>query len=66
MLWPLLNFALMNDLDSARVETRRLTEKLEFFRSERKEQYKDNSLAFYLNAHIWEANRDWDSALIGF
>ena len=42
------------------------TEKLEYFRSEKKQQYKDNSLAFYLNAHIWEANRDWDSALLDY
>lgn len=61
-----INFALMNDLESARVETKRLTEKLEYFRGEKKQQYKDNSLAFWLNGHIWEANRDWDSALIDF
>lgn len=61
-----LNYTLMGNLESARVETRRLTDKLNYFRSEKKLKYAENPFMYYLNGHIWEANKDWDSAYIDF
>lgn len=61
-----INYTLMGDLESARVETRRLTEKLNYFKTEKKLEYAQNPFMYYLNAHIWEANKDWDSAFIDF
>ncbi len=61
-----INFALNGQLDSARVETRRLTNKIDFFRTEKKLDYAESPFLYYLNGHIWEANGDWDSAFIDF
>src|SRR5690606_4792390 len=61
-----INYLMLGDLEAANVETRRLNEKLNYYRIEEKKPYEQNSFAFYLNAHIWEANRNWDSAYIDF
>jgi hypothetical protein len=61
-----INYVLMGDLESAQVETRRSVEKLNYFRLEQKKEYQENSFVHYLNGHIWEANRNFDSALIDF
>lgn len=61
-----INYLMLGDLEAANVETRRLNEKLNYYRLEEKKPYEQNSFAFYLNGHIWEANRNWDSAYIDF
>lgn len=61
-----LNFLMKNDLDGALVEARRVNEILQRFRDESKRKYEQSSLAFYLSAMIWEANRDWDDAYIAY
>jgi uncharacterized protein len=61
-----INYLMLGDLESANVETRRLNEKLNYYRIEEKKPYEQVSFAFYLNAHIWESNRNWDSAFIDF
>jgi len=61
-----INYALIGDIESAMVETRRLTEKLNYYRMEQKREYDDNAFVRYLNAHMWEASRNYDSAYIDF
>ena len=61
-----LNYLMQNDLEAANVETRRLVERLNYYRLEQKKPYEQNPFALYLNGHIWEANRNWDSAYIDF
>ncbi len=61
-----LNYLSLNDLEGANVETRRLIDRLNYYRIEEKKPYEQNPFAFYLNGHIWEANRNWDSAYIDF
>jgi hypothetical protein len=61
-----INYLLLHDLESAGVETRRLTDKLKYYIQEEKKPYEQNPFAIYLNGHIWEANKNYDSALIDF
>lgn len=61
-----LNYLAMGDLEGANVETRRLNEKLNYYRLEEKKPYEQNPFAFYISGHIWEANKNWDSAFIDF
>lgn len=61
-----LNYLSMGDLEGANVETRRLNEKLNYYRLEEKKPYEQNPFAFYISGHIWEANKNWDSAYIDF
>lgn len=61
-----INFLMMNDLESALVEVRRLNNKLHLYRSEAKRPYEQNPFAFYLGAVIWEADRKYDDAYIAY
>ena len=61
-----INFLSFNDMEGALVETRRLNEKLDYYRIEGKKPYEQSELAFYLSAMIWEADRKWDDAYIDF
>lgn len=61
-----INFLMQNDLDGALVETRRINEKLEYYRTEEKKNYEQNVFAIYLSALIWEADRKWDDAYIAY
>ncbi|MCB0340891.1 MAG: hypothetical protein H6626_10600 [Pseudobdellovibrionaceae bacterium] len=61
-----LNFLELKDYDSALVETRRINEKIDYFRREGKKSYSRSVFAVYLGALIWEHNRDWDDAYIAF
>lgn len=61
-----INFLCLGDLDSAMVEVRRLNEKLRRFRLEAKRKFTDNALALYLSAIIYEANKNWDDAVIAY
>lgn len=61
-----LNFVMLHDRESALVEVRRLNEKLEYFRIEEKKEYDKNTMAMYLSAMLWEADRNWDSAYIDY
>jgi hypothetical protein len=61
-----VNFLMVDNLDSALVETRRINEKLEHYRVDAKRPYEQNPFAFYLSALIWEADRKWDDAYIDF
>jgi len=61
-----VNFLMMGQLDEARVEARKLNDKLYKFRYEGKKNYDQNPFAFYLSALIEEAQRDWDTAYIDF
>lgn len=61
-----VNFLMLNKLEEAQVECRKLNDKLYKYKFEGKKNYQQNPFAFYLSAMIWEANRDWDSAYIDF
>lgn len=61
-----INYLMMDDTEGANVETRKLNEKLSFYRRELEKEYQQNAFAVYMNALIWEANRNWDSAYIDF
>lgn len=61
-----INFLMMNNLESALVEVRRLNEKLNRFRLEAKRKFDKNAFALYLAAMIWEADGKWDDAYISY
>lgn len=61
-----INFLMLNQQEEARVECRKLNDKLYKYKFEGKKNYTQNPFAFYLSALIWEANKDWDSAYIDF
>lgn len=61
-----INFLMQGKYEEARVECRKLNDKLYKFRYEGKKNYKQNPFAFYLSAMIWEQARDWDTAYIDF
>lgn len=61
-----INFLAMNDRDAARVETRKINEKLYKYKFEAKRDFNQDPFAYYLSATIWEANREYDDALIDY
>jgi hypothetical protein len=61
-----INYLMLNNLDDAMVEARKLNDKLYKFRFEGKKNYEQNPFAFYLNALIEEQEKDVDSAYIDF
>lgn len=61
-----INFLMVDDLEAAMVETRRMNEKLYRYRFEAKRPYEQNPFAFYLAALIREETKDWDGAYIDF
>lgn len=61
-----INYLMMNDLDGALVEVRRLNEKLYKFKYEAKKDYEQNPFGFYLSAIIWEADHRYDDAYIDY
>ena len=61
-----INYLMQGKYEDARVECRKLNDKLYKFRFEGKRNYEQNPFAFYLSAMIWEADRDWDTAYIDY
>lgn len=61
-----INFLMQGKLDEARVEARKLNDKLYKFRYEGKKNYDQNPFAFYISALIEEAQKDWDTAYIDY
>jgi hypothetical protein len=61
-----INYLMLNDLESAMVEVRRLNEKLTRFRLEAKRKFTDNAFALYLSGIIYEASKQWDDAYIAY
>lgn len=61
-----INYVMLNDLDGALVEVRRLNNKLVLYKNEAKKNYEQNPFAFYLSAIIWEADRKYDDAYIAY
>jgi hypothetical protein len=57
---------MLNDLDNALIEARRLNEKLQKFRIDGGKNYEQNSFAKYLSAILWEADGKWDDAFIAY
>ena len=61
-----INYLMEGKLEDARVECRKLNDKLYKYRYEGKKNYQQNPFAFYLSALTWETNADWDTAYIDF
>lgn len=61
-----INFTLEKNLDGARVEARKLNNKLYKYRYEAKRKYEQNPFAFYLSAVLWEDDKNYDSAYIDY
>ncbi len=61
-----INYLMMNQLDDALVEVRRVNEKLYKFKYEAKKNYEQNPYASYLAAMIWEADGRYDDAYIDY
>jgi len=61
-----VNYLEMNDLDEALVEVRDLNTMLYKFKYEAKKNYDQNPFAFYLAALIYEADHQYDDALISY
>lgn len=61
-----INYLMEHKPEDARVETRKLNDKLYKFRYEGKKNYDQNPFAFYLSALIEESQKEWDDAYIDF
>ncbi|MBX7232719.1 MAG: hypothetical protein K1X29_11615 [Bdellovibrionales bacterium] len=61
-----INYLMLNNLEDAQVETRKLNDKLYKYRFEAKRDYQQNPFAFYLSAMIWESSGKWDDAYIDY
>ncbi len=61
-----INFVMLDNLESALVEVRRLNNKLHLYKTEAKRDYEQNPFAYYLSAIIWEADRKYDDAYIAY
>jgi hypothetical protein len=61
-----INYLELGEFEDARVESRKLNEKLYNYRYQAKRDYEQNPFAFYISALTWEENGNWDSAYIDF
>jgi hypothetical protein len=61
-----INYLMMNQLDDALVEVRRVNEKLYKFKYEAKKNYEQSPYASYLSAMIWEADGRFDDSYIDY
>ncbi len=61
-----INYLMMNQLDDALVEVRRVNEKLYKFKYEAKRNYEQSAYASYLSAVIWEADGRFDDSYIDY
>ncbi len=61
-----INYLMMNELDDALVEVRRVNEKLYRFKTEAKRDYEQSPYASYLAGLIWEASGKFDDSYIDY
>ncbi len=61
-----IDYLMLADYEGALVETRRVNEKLDHYRTDAKRDYEQNVFAHYLSAMIWEHNHNFDDALISY
>jgi hypothetical protein len=61
-----VNYTLMGEFEDARVECRRVNEKLYKYKYEAKRNYEQNPFARYLSATIWEADDRLDDAYLDY
>ena len=61
-----MNYLEMQNLEDALVEVRDLNTMLYKFKTEAKKNYDQNPFAFYLAAMIYEADHQYDDALISY
>lgn len=65
-IFSALNYASLNNYESALVEIRRLNEKLEAYRDKTGRAYIENPMAYYLGAIMWEKQKKYDDACIDY
>jgi hypothetical protein len=65
-IFSALNYASLNNYESALVEIRRLNEKLEAYRDKTGRDYIDNPFTYYLGAIMWEKQKKYDDACIDY
>lgn len=61
-----VNFIMLGQFDDAMVEARRITEKVNKFRLDGRQDYEQNPFANYLAAMLWEADQKYDDAYISY
>lgn len=61
-----MNYAALENYESALVEIRRLNEKLNNYRQKAGRDYSDNPFAYYLSAVMWEKQKQFDDACIDY
>ncbi len=61
-----INFLAMNDRDAARVETKKINDKLYRYKFEAKRDFNQDPFAYYLSGIIWETHREYDDALLDY
>lgn len=61
-----LNFLMLEQIDEAAVEVRKLNQRLDYLRAEGEKPFVQSALARYLGAMIWEEQGNWDSAYIDY
>lgn len=61
-----MNYAALGMREDALVEARRVNRKLNLMKTEGKRNYKQNAFARYLSAVLYEADKNWNSALLDY
>jgi hypothetical protein len=61
-----LDYLMLDNLDDALVEARRVNTILTKYRDEAKRNYSQNGFATYLSGTMWEADHRWDDAYISY
>lgn len=65
-VYAAMNFLLLDDPESARVEVRRIHERIQNLEYEGEKVFQNMPFAYYLSALIWEKNGNLDSAYIDY
>ncbi len=65
-VYAALNFLMLKEYDSARVEVRRIHDRVNKLELEGEKFFEENPFAFYISALIWEQTGNMDSAYIDY
>ena len=65
-MFSAMNYAAMENYESALVEIRRLNNKLNAYRTESGRDYDENPFAYYLAGIMWEQEKKWDDSCIDY
>ncbi len=65
-VYAALNFLMLKEYDAARVEVRRIHERVDKLKMDGEKFFEENPFAFYISALIWEQTGNSDSAYIDY